>query len=110
MPISGHTGRTNGIQQPTDEMVCMDDTDVRLWLVERTYTDKGLVTLVYATTDGERRLQQQRSMNMLQQVDVTAGIDADPESLEAVDDEEVRERYADEAREMANRYDPDDAV
>ncbi|WP_158058953.1 hypothetical protein [Halorussus halophilus] len=88
----------------------MDDTDVRLWLVERTYTDKGLVTLVYATTDGERRLQQQRSMNMLQQVDVTAGIDADPESLEAVDDEEVRERYADEAREMANRYDPDDAV
>lgn len=88
----------------------MDDTDVRLWLVERTYTDKGLVTLVYATTDGERRLQKQRSMNMLRQVDVTAGIDADPESLEAVDDEELRDRYADEATEMADSYEPDEAV
>jgi hypothetical protein len=39
----------------------------RLWLVDHTYTDKGLVSLVYATTDGERALHRQRSMNMLQQ-------------------------------------------
>ncbi|NHN60951.1 MULTISPECIES: hypothetical protein [Halorussus] len=82
----------------------------RLWLVERTYTDKGMVSLVYATTDGERRLHKQRSMNMLSQVDVTAAVDADPESLDAVDDEATRERYADEATRMADRHDPDEAV
>ena len=87
----------------------MDDSDMRLWLVERTYTDKGLVTLVYATTDGERRLRKQRSMNMLQQVDVTAAIDVDPAELERVDDE-LRERYADEATQMAEDHDPDEAV
>ncbi|WP_435180775.1 hypothetical protein [Halorussus sp. AFM4] len=84
--------------------------DERLWLVERTYTDKGLVSLVYATTDGERQLRKQRSMNMLNQVDVTAAVDADPESLDPVDDEATRERYADEATRMAEQHDPDEAV
>ncbi|UPV75953.1 hypothetical protein M0R89_07800 [Halorussus limi] len=84
--------------------------DAKLWLVERTYTDKGLVSLVYATTDGERYIQKQRSMNMLNHVDVTAAVDADPESLDAVDDEETRERYASEATRMAEQHDPDDAV
>ncbi|MFC7081649.1 hypothetical protein [Halorussus caseinilyticus] len=84
--------------------------DERLWLVERTYTDKGLVSLVYATTDGERYLQKQRSMNMLNHVDVTAAVDADPDSLDAVDDDETRERYASEATRMADQHDPDEAV
>jgi len=85
--------------------------DERLWLVDRTYTDKGLVSLVYATTDGERSLHKQRSMSMLQQgADVTAATDADPEDLESVDDAETRERYADEATRMADQHDPDEAV
>ena len=84
--------------------------DERLWLVDRTYTDKGLVSLVYATTDGEHQLHKQRSMNMLNQVDVTAAVDADPASLDAVDDEDTRERYADEATRMAEQHDPDEAV
>jgi len=85
--------------------------DERLWLVERTYTDKGLVSLLYATTDGERSLHKQRSMNMLRQgADVTAAVEADPADLESVDDAETRERYADEATRMADQHDPDDAV
>ena len=84
--------------------------DERLWLVERTYTDKGLVSLVYATTDGERYLQKQRSMNMLNHVDVTAAVEADPGSLDAVEETETREQYAGEATRMAAEHDPDDAV
>jgi hypothetical protein len=85
--------------------------DERLWLVDRTYTDKGLVSLVYATPDGEYALQRQRSMNMLRQgADVTAATTADPGNLDSVDDEETRERYAGEASRMADQHDPDDAV
>ncbi|WP_137286505.1 hypothetical protein [Halorussus salinisoli] len=85
--------------------------DERLWLVERTYTDKGLVSLVYATTDGEYSVQRQRSMNMLRQgADVTAAIDADAESLNPVEDDETRQRYADEATRMADQHDPDETV
>jgi len=83
----------------------------RLWLVERTYTDKGLVSLVYATPDGEYAVQRQRSMNMLQRgADVTAAIPAEDASLEPVDDETTREQYADEAARMAADHDPNDAV
>jgi len=85
--------------------------ELQLWLVDRTYTDKGLVTLVYATTDGERRLRRQRSMNALRQSDgVTAAITADPEDLQPVEEPETRERYADEAARMAERHAPDETV
>ena len=95
----GDTGNDSGVD------------DERLWLVDRTYTDKGLVSLVYATPDGEYALQRQRSTNMLRQgSDVTAATTADPESLDRVDDEETRERYAAEASRMADQYGPDDAV
>ncbi|WP_132058015.1 hypothetical protein [Halorussus amylolyticus] len=85
--------------------------DAQLWLVERTYTDKGLVSLVYATPDGGRSLHRQRSMNALRQSDgVTAAIAADPDELQAVEDEETRTRYADEATRMAERHDPEETV
>ncbi len=80
-----------------------------LWLVERDYTDKGLVTLVYATVDGTQHVQMQRSSTMLQRVDVTAAIDAEPDRLLPVDEAD-RDRYATEAQRMAERHDPDEAV
>ena len=49
-----------------------DGEGVRCWLVEREYTDKGLVTLVYAEPGGERAATMQRSSNMLARTDVTA--------------------------------------
>jgi len=81
--------------------------DVRVWLVERDYTDKGLVTLTYATPDGERVLVQQRSAVNLG--DVPAARTVDPGRLDPAGGAD-RERYADEAERMAGKHDPDDAV
>lgn len=81
----------------------------RLWLVEREYTDKGLVTLVYASTDGTRHLQRQLSERMMMRSEVTAGQDVETDRLEPTPESE-RERYAAEASRMAEKYDPEDAV
>jgi len=85
------------------------DTE-RLWLVERDYNDKGLVTIVYATADGERFRQSHRSSQMLSRKGVTAATTADPDSLEPVEDSARQERYASEAQRMAEQHDPDDEV
>jgi hypothetical protein len=82
-------------------------SDVQVWLVERTFTDKGLVTLTYATPDGERVLVEQRSANALG--DVTAAQTVEADRL-APADEDDRERYAGEAERMAEANDPDDHV
>jgi hypothetical protein len=82
----------------------------RVWLVDRTYSDKGMVSLVYATVEGDRYLRRQLSEGMLTRTDVTAGMDVDPERLEPVADDEERERFAAEATRIAERHDPDDAV
>ncbi|WP_276305750.1 hypothetical protein [Halomarina halobia] len=91
-----------------------DDADggtVRLWLVERTYDDRNLITLVYATPDGERYRKRERSANLLGgSGGVTAAIEADPDDLAAVEDDETRERYAREAARMADRHAPDDTI
>ena len=92
----GTTGDGTG---PADE--------VRVWLVEREFTDKGLVTVVYATTDGESHLLRQASTNQLREV--TAARDVAPDRLEPTDGDDV-ERYAVEATRMAGRHDPDEVV
>ena len=84
---------------------------VRCWLVERSsFGDERVVTLVYATADGERRLTKQLSPNLLRQKPVTAATDVDPARLEGVTDDETRERYATEAARMESRYSPEDEV
>jgi len=87
-----------------------DDT-VRCWLVERTYTDRGLVDMVYATPDGSQHRRKQVSTTIMRQrgVGTTAAVDVDRDDLEPVDDE-VRERYATEVERMREQYDPDDEV
>lgn len=89
----------------------MSETDDdRLWLVERTYDDKGLISLVYATTDGRRVRRIERAPIAVERSGgVTAAVDA-TDSLESVDDADRRDRYAAEAARMADRHDPDDAV
>jgi len=81
----------------------------RVWLVERDYSDKGVVTLVYATTDGDRHHRKQLSQQMVMRKDVTAGRDVDAEKLQQTHDDE-RERYASEATRMAEKHDPDVVV
>lgn len=94
-----------------------DDADgatVRVWLVERTYSDdeQNLIILVYATPDGERYLRKERAITSFtgDRRDTEAALDVDPERLAAVDDVATRERYEREAGRMMERHGPDDAV
>lgn len=93
----------------TDDDAAGEDA-VRCWLVEREYTDKGLVTLVYAEPGGERAATMQRSSNMLMNQDVTAARDVDVDELEPVDDPETRDRYATEVERTSESHAPDDAL
>ena len=86
----------------------MGDTE-RVWLVSRTYTDRDLVVLEYATRDGARYLRRELAARAID-AEVTAARDVDPERLHPVDDEATRERYREEAERMAARHDPGDAV
>ena len=92
-----------------------DDTDaaepVRVWLVERSYDDRNVITLVYATPDGERAFQKEIAATIMHQrgTTVTAAVDADPAQLAPVDDAD-RDRFAAEADRMRERHDPDDEI
>ena len=86
---------------------------VRVWLVERTYSDdeQNLIILTYATTDGDRYFRKERALTSFTDVrDTTAAIDADPDNLGSVDDPDLQEQYAAEARRMADVHDPDDVI
>ena len=90
-----------------------NDETVRLWLVERTYSDdeQNIVILVYATPDGERYLRKERALTSFEDArDTTAAIDVAPESLGRVDDPDERAAYAAEAQRLRASRDPDDHV
>ncbi|MFB6073714.1 MAG: hypothetical protein ABEJ89_01730 [Haloarculaceae archaeon] len=84
--------------------------ETRCWLVERDYWDEDLVTLVYATPDGERAVTLQLSTTLLVQDPPTAARTVADEDLERVADPDDRARYAREASRVAERHDPDDEV
>jgi hypothetical protein len=91
----------------------MAEDDVRVWLVERTYSDdeQNLIILVYATPDGKRYLRKERALTSFSDDRPTeAAIDADPDNLGAVEDPDEREWYAEEASRMRAEHDPDDHV
>jgi hypothetical protein len=81
------------------------------WLVERDVDSRDLVTLTYATPDGERAFTKQSSLNSLARSGgVTAAMDVDDDRLEAVEDSDTRERYAQEAERVAADNEPDDRL
>ena len=90
------------------------DDAVRVWLVERTYSDDelNLIILVYATEDGARYHRRERALPSFSgpERETTASVLVSSESVGRVDDAETRERYAAEASRMAQRHDPNDAV
>jgi len=86
-----------------------DDGGQRVWLVEREYDDGGMVTLVYATPDGERRDRTQFSAAYLESRSVTAARDVPAEDLEPTP-EPARERYRTEVRRVRSQNDPDDEI
>jgi hypothetical protein len=86
---------------------------VRVWLVERTYSDdeQNLIILIYATPDGRRYFRKERALTSASDVrETTAAVEAAPHNLGRVENAERRERYATEARRMAEAHDPDDAI
>lgn len=97
----------SGTDAPTE------DDPVRVWLVERTYSDdeQNLIILVYATPDGERYHRRERALTSFSDERATsAALDVSPGDLGAVDDEDLTERYATEAERMAATHDPDDPI
>ena len=89
------------------------DDAVRVWLVERTYSDdeQNLIILIYATPDGEQYLRKERALTSFgDDRPTTAAIDAAPDDLGTVEDPETRDRYAAEASRLADEHDPDDHV
>ncbi|MFA9516704.1 hypothetical protein ACERIT_05740 [Halopenitus sp. H-Gu1] len=90
-----------------------DDDTVRVWLVERTYSDdeQNMVILVYATIDGDRYFRKERALTSFTDVrETTAAIVVDPGNLGRVEDPALRDRYSAEASRMAADHDPDDVV
>lgn len=91
-----------------------DDGDaVRVWLVERTYSDdeQNVVILTYATPDGEQYFRKERALTSFTDVrDTMAAVDAEQDNLGVVEDPERKERYATEAARMAEEHAPDDVI
>lgn len=90
-----------------------DTNSVRVWLVERTFSDDkpNLLILVYATTDGDRYFRKERAVTGFTDVpSTTVARDVDPDDLGTVDDETIQQQYAAEATRMANIHDPDDPI
>ncbi|WP_435196237.1 hypothetical protein [Natronomonas sp. EA1] len=86
----------------------MTDT-VQCWLVERSYDSRNLVTLVYATPDGERAVTKEISANMLMNNPVTAADDVPERKLTPVDDDLV-ERYRTEVARVQANNGPDEEI
>ena len=84
--------------------------EVRCWLVERSYDDRDIVTLVYATPDGKRYNQRELSATALSRASVTAAREIPAGELRPVEDDATRERYAAEAERLAASHDPDEPV
>lgn len=88
----------------------VESEDVRVWLVERGYNNRDLITLKYATPEGDRLFRRELAAQVVDADTVTAARDVSPDNLEAVDEAAVRERYADEVARVADEHDPDDTL
>ncbi len=91
----------------------MADDTVRVWLVERTYSDdeQNMIILTYATPDGERYFRKERALTSFTDTrDTTAAVDVAPKNLGAVGDPDRRQRYAAEAERVREAHDPADVI
>ena len=87
---------------------------VRVWLVERTYSDdeQNLIILTYATPDGKRDFRKERALTSFtgDHRETRVSLAVDPSNLGTVEDPETRDRYATEAERMTDEHDPDDVL
>ncbi|MFB6204920.1 MAG: hypothetical protein ABEJ05_00100 [Haloglomus sp.] len=103
------TAADNADSEGDDASAAEDVDEVRTWLVERSYDSRDLITLVYATPDGERALMRELSSSMLDRTPITAARDVDPGDLAPVDESD-RERYRAEAERVRENNDPDEEI
>lgn len=83
---------------------------VRVWLVERTYSDdeQNMIILTYATPDGTQYYRKERALTSFSDVrETTAAVEAPPHNLGPVTDPDRQKRYASEAQRMRAEYEPD---
>lgn len=90
------------------------DETVRVWLVERTYSDDelNLIILTYATPDGRHDFRKERALTSFSGPgrETKASLDVSRDNLGRVTDEETRERYVTEVERMRRTYEPNEAV
>lgn len=88
--------------------------DVRVWLVERTYSDdeQNLIILTYATPDGTKTFRKERALTSFtgEARGTSAALDVSADNLSVVTDEKTRERFARETARMASQHDSDDNI
>ncbi|MEM4782283.1 MAG: hypothetical protein QXG03_12095 [Halalkalicoccus sp.] len=87
---------------------------VRVWLVERTYSDdeQNIIILTYATPDGGHDFRKERALPSFSGSgrETKVSLEVDPDNLADVTDPETREAYAAEVERVRAEHDPDDAV
>lgn len=90
----------------------MTDGTVRVWLVDRTLTEKPtLINHVYAVQGGDRYYLAERSVGgSTDEPAASAAIEVDEDELSPVEDDARREEFASQARQMAERHDPHETV
>ncbi|MFC6837672.1 hypothetical protein [Halomarina ordinaria] len=98
----------------TDEDGRDESETVRVWLVERTYSDdeQNLIILTYATPDGTREFRKERALTSFtgDHRETRAALSVSLDDTATVDDAETRERYAAEVDRLSATHDPTDAV
>jgi len=82
---------------------------VQCWLVERDYGSRNLITLVYATPDGEREHRKEIPVTAIRNgaVTVTAAKAIDETDLTAAADPD---RYRQEIERLRDEHGPDDTL
>jgi hypothetical protein len=92
----------------------MSDDEVRVWLVERTYSDdeQNLIILTYATPDGSRSFRKERALTSFTGParGTKVALDVSPTNLGNVTDPDRQDQYAAEAERMAAEHEPDETI
>lgn len=90
-----------------------EEQTVRLWLVERTYSDdeQNIVIIVYATPDGEHYHRKERALvSFSDDRQTTAAVEVPEAEVGTVSDPETRAQYAEAATRTKERYEPGEAI
>lgn len=81
----------------------------RLWLVDRSFDDGRIITVTYATMEGDATLTKQYNLPSISD-GVPVSLEAQSDELTHIEDEKQRTMYRDEAERVRSQHTPDDRV